>query len=130
MPITAHLGSVATIFTVYFFRSGSISFNTSSVVDWGISAILAFVVVSGVYVAISELRRSSRVIIERDELTKLLAVARIDAEISAESLAGDLSWLEEEAPALCTVEKRTRRSQSPCIMVRDRVSMIHQSPNR
>ena len=121
LPITAHLGSVGTIFTVYFFRVGSFAFDATSWVDWVVCAVLALVVASGLYITIRELRRSNGVIVERTELTNLLAVGRVDAETSAETLAGDLSWLEEEAPALRAVKEARPTLRITVFYDRDRV---------
>ncbi len=121
LPVTAHVGGVATIFTVYFFRSGFFVFDVKSWIDWSVSAVLALVVASGLYISVRELRRSSGVVVDRTQLTKLLAIARVDADTSVETLAGDLSWLEEEAPALNAV-KQARPTLKICVFYdRDRV---------
>lgn len=122
IPITAHLGSVGTIFTMYFFRTGSFTFDATSWKNWGVIAILVFIIISGLLIIIRELHRTKGVIVERTMLTELLAMARVSAETSAETLAGDLSWLEEESPALRAVKAENPTLRITVFYDRDRVS--------
>lgn len=122
VPITAHIAGVTTMFTVCFLRGGPFAFDATSWVDWIVSAVLAFIVASGLYITIRELRRVNGVIIvERTQLADLLAIARFDAETSAETLAGDLSWLEEEAPALRAIKEERPTLNISVFYDRDRV---------
>jgi hypothetical protein len=105
VPATGHLGSIATIFTVYFFRSGSLQFQLASWADWVVVGVLLFIGAIGLYITIREIRRSTDIVVDRNELRHLLAVARADAEISAETLAGDLSWLDGDIEPLRAVKR-------------------------
>lgn len=121
VPITAHVGSVATIFGVYFLRTGSLSFDPTSPIDWLVSVVLLGIASSGLLLTIREIRHNLPTVVSRNELTQLMAIARLDADATAETLAGDLSWLEEEIPALLAIKEARPRVRIVIFYDRDRV---------
>jgi hypothetical protein len=96
VPITAHVGSLVTIFSAWFMRSGQFNFRTDSVLDWLVAGILAFIGYSGYRVIQASVGSPHTMSVQRSELVDLIAAARLDADTSVVNFAGDLSWLRED----------------------------------
>lgn len=68
--------------------------------------VLVLVATSGIIIVRRDYKKVFGLIVSRLELTSFITMARIDAESSAETIAGDLSWLEEEKEILLETRKQ------------------------
>lgn len=100
VPLTAHVGSIVTVFVAWFMRSGSFEFRVSLWIDWFIAFVLILVTYSGIRLIIDKLGTPDRFLVKRAELSDLNAVVMFEAESSVTIIGGDLSWLQEEYQAL------------------------------
>lgn len=122
VPITAHIAGLVTIFVAYFARTGRFEFQLKSWLDWTVVAIVSFITLSGTFLIFQGLSTPRRFIVGRSELYDLLTVARADAELSVVSLAGDLSWLEDDLKILQSLRKENPSLSVTIIYEQARVS--------
>lgn len=104
LPLVAHVASIATLLGLWFMRGGSFKFSPGSWTDWTVVTLLVLALASGLRLVLAELRRPSRLTVNRSELTDLVAVSRAEAELSVVNLGGDLSWLPSDLPALRSIK--------------------------
>jgi hypothetical protein len=104
IPVTTHLGSVVTIAVAWFARTGSFKFDAAALSDWGAGLLALTVSLGGFYLIRKSLPAPSEMIVTRDELSVLLAVARSNATQSIHIVAGDLSWLADDLQSIIAIK--------------------------
>ena len=122
LPITTHLSSIATLSVAWFARGGSFQFNASAIADWGAVGLAILVGVGGIDLIRRALPPTTEMVLSRDELGDLLAVARSDADISIHIVAGDLSWLPDDLDSLIAIKTRKPSLRITVHYDRDRVA--------
>lgn len=125
VPVIAHLGSIVAISAAWFMRSGSFSFETNSTMDWTIAGLILLISYSGIRLIAGEFTSRLSVQVKRSEMLDLNAAARVRAEESVDIVGGDLSWLEEDLPAL-----EAFRIEKPGVLARIFYDRTRLSPSR
>jgi hypothetical protein len=105
IPLTAHFGSLVTLSSVWFFRTGKFQFQPSRWSDWLVLIVLLFIAFAGVRLLFIEWRSPNRTTVTRRDLYDLIAVAQADADRSAAMIGGDISWMAEMFPALSSLRQ-------------------------
>jgi hypothetical protein len=110
IPVTAHIGSIVTIFAAWFMRTGQFNFRVNEWLDWLVLVVSLFIAFSGIRLVYFSVTTPKTITVRRSELVDLIAALRLEADESIVNFAGDLSWLTEDFET-----SKAIRSESPSV---------------
>ena len=106
VAVVGYVSGVFGMAGLYFARSGQLKFEIARPADWIVVLFITMLVVLGVLGTRKQYTAKSSFEVNRTELGKLAAIARYEAVNSVVNLSGDITWLEDDLPALNEVMQK------------------------
>lgn len=104
VQLVSHLGSIMTIFSLYYFKNGSFEFQPKSFLTWIITLLILLIIYSGVKLFLKDVHFTNNIKVTNKELSIINNHYWNKASTSILILGGDISWIKNQIDILIKIK--------------------------